>query len=105
MSSFVALLRGINVGGKNLVRMPDLVACFCDAGYRNVRTYIQSGNVLFTTDRPGGPELEAVLERMLEERFSIPILVVSGRVRSSRPRSPRRPPTMVPRSCVARFSS
>lgn len=76
MSSFVALLRGINVGGKNLVRMPDLVACFCDAGYRNVRTYIQSGNVLFTTDRPGGPELEAVLERMLEERFAIPILVV-----------------------------
>ena len=76
MSSFVALLRGINVGGKNLVRMPDLVACFCDAGYRNVRTYIQSGNVLFTTDRPGGPELEAVLERMLEERFAIPILVM-----------------------------
>ena len=62
MSSLVALLRGINVGGKNLVRMPDLVACFCDAGYRNVHTYIQSGNVLFTTDRPGGPELEAVLE-------------------------------------------
>jgi len=76
MSSFVALLRGINVGGKNLVRMPDLAACFRDAGYRDVHTYIQSGNVLFTADRPGGPELEAVLERMLEERFAIPILVV-----------------------------
>jgi uncharacterized protein (DUF1697 family) len=60
MSSFVALLRGINVGRKNLLRMPDLAACFRDAGYRDVHTYIQSGNVLFTSDRPGGPELEAV---------------------------------------------
>ena len=76
MPSCVALLRGINVGGKNLIRMPDLAACFRDAGYRNVRTYIQSGNVLFTADRAAGPELEDAVERMLEERFGIPILVV-----------------------------
>jgi uncharacterized protein (DUF1697 family) len=76
MPSYVALLRGINVGGKNLIGMSDLAACFRDAGYRDVRTYIQSGNVLFTADRAGGPELEDALERMLEERFEIPILVV-----------------------------
>ena len=46
MPSSVALLRGINVGGKNLIRMPDLTACFQDARYRDVRTYAQSGNVL-----------------------------------------------------------
>jgi len=76
MPSSVALLRGLNVGGKNLIRMPDLAACFRDAGYRDVRTYIQSGNVLFTADRAAGPELEDAVERMLEERFEIPILVV-----------------------------
>ena len=74
--SSVALLRGINVGGKNLIRMPDLAACFRDAGHPDVRTYIQSGNVLFTPDQAAGPELEDALERMLEERFHTPILVV-----------------------------
>jgi uncharacterized protein (DUF1697 family) len=76
MSSYVALLRGINVGGKNAVRMPDLVACFTDAGYGDVRTHGQSGNVLFTTARAGGPRLETAIQRMLEKRFGIPILVV-----------------------------
>jgi len=76
MPSSVALLRGINVGGKNLLRMPDLAACFRDAGHRDVRTFIQSGNVLFTPDPAAGPELEDALERMLLERFHIPILVV-----------------------------
>jgi uncharacterized protein (DUF1697 family) len=76
MPSTVALLRGINVGGQNLIRMPDLAACFRDAGHRDVRTYIQSGNVLFTPDHAAGPELEDALERMLEERFHMPILVI-----------------------------
>ncbi|MHA6668249.1 DUF1697 domain-containing protein [Homoserinimonas sp. A447] len=74
--SYVALLRGINVGGKNLIGMPELAECFRDAGYRNVRTYIQSGNVLFTTARTPGPEPETAIERMLEERFGIPLTVV-----------------------------
>lgn len=73
---YVALLRGINVGGKNLIGMPDLAACFHDSGFGDVRTYIQSGNVLFTTVRALGTELEATIERMLQERFGIPILVV-----------------------------
>ncbi|MFI5289844.1 MAG: DUF1697 domain-containing protein, partial [Polyangia bacterium] len=44
----VALLRGINVGGKNALPMRELVGLFEEAGCSNVRTYIQSGNVLFT---------------------------------------------------------
>lgn len=74
--SFVALLRGINVGGRNPVRMPDLVACFADAGYEDVRTHIQSGNVLFRAGRATGPKLEDAVEAMLEERFGFPILAV-----------------------------
>lgn len=73
---FVALLRGINVGGKNLIRMPDLAACFRDAGHVDVLTYIQSGNVIFRADHAGGPALETELEGMLEARFGLPLRVV-----------------------------
>ncbi|MDI2587325.1 DUF1697 domain-containing protein [Psychrobacillus sp. NEAU-3TGS] len=45
--SFVALLRGINLGAKNKVEMKSLKALFEDLGYENVRTYIQTGNVIF----------------------------------------------------------
>lgn len=73
---FVALLRGINVGGRNPLRMPDLVACFRDAGYEDVSTYLQSGNVLFSTDRKASSKLEAEIEALLEQRFGMPVLVV-----------------------------
>lgn len=79
-SSFVALLRGINVGGNNPIRMTDLAECFRNAGYGDVDTYLQSGNVLFSADQPadqkGGPKLEAKVEAILEKRFGIPLLVV-----------------------------
>ena len=53
--TYVALLRGINVGGKNKIVMADLRAAFEKAGYINVRTYINSGNVLFDAPRrPSG---------------------------------------------------
>lgn len=50
MRTWIALLRGINVGGKNRLPMRELVQVFQDAGCRDVRTYIQSGNVAFKAD-------------------------------------------------------
>lgn len=47
---YIALLRGINVGGKNPIRMDALRACLVDAGLRDVSTYIASGNVLFSSE-------------------------------------------------------
>ena len=80
MPAYVALLRGINVGGKNIVRMADLRAAFEDAGYAAVSTYIQSGNVLFESDEP--PQaLEGRIETMLERAFGLSLVVV---VRSHR---------------------
>lgn len=76
MTSFAALLRGVNVGGNNLIRMPDLVACLTDAGYDNVRTYLQSGNVLFSTDA-APQDLDRAVERVLEDRFGASIPVVT----------------------------
>ena len=71
---FVALVRGINVGGRNKVAMADLRAAFEDAGYDAVRTYIQSGNVLF--EGASSRSLEDDVERAVEAAFGIPLLVV-----------------------------
>lgn len=76
MTSYVALIRGINVGGRSPVGMTDLVAAFRKAGYANVRTHGQSGNVLFETDRTGSAKLESAIEKMLEDRLGISTLVV-----------------------------
>ncbi len=73
--SYVALLRGINVGGRNLVAMEDLRGAFDAEGFGDVRTYIQSGNVMFTSDAPRA-SLENDIEAMLEQRLGVPVVVV-----------------------------
>lgn len=71
---YLALLRGINVGGRNKVAMADLREAFEDGGYQAVQTYIQTGNVLFEHD--GRRPVEDDLEAMLERRFGLPLVVV-----------------------------
>jgi uncharacterized protein (DUF1697 family) len=69
MPQFVALLRGINVGGNNLIRMAELKLCFERQGLTNVATYIQSGNVLFEAADPNGPTLASQLEDAIAYSF------------------------------------
>jgi uncharacterized protein (DUF1697 family) len=72
---FVALLRGINVGGRNPIRMTDLKACFERHGFREVETYIQSGNVLFQSS--GSPAaLAGGIEQLLNATFGYGTRVV-----------------------------
>jgi uncharacterized protein (DUF1697 family) len=73
---YLALLRGINVGGKNLVRMAELRAAVEDLGFADVATYIQSGNVLFRAPRRRREELAAGIESDLSKRFGIELRVV-----------------------------
>src|SRR4051812_43770835 len=71
---YVALLRGINVGGNRLIKMVELKACFELQGLSEVVTYIQSGNVVFTaTGRAAeiGPRLEAALVATFDCRTSV----------------------------------
>lgn len=75
-SSYVALLRGINVGGNNLIPMADLRACFVEKGFANVTTYIQSGNVIFTTTDHKRAALVARIESALGTRFAYRATVV-----------------------------
>jgi uncharacterized protein (DUF1697 family) len=70
---YLGLLRGINVGGKNPVPMGELRATFEEAGFSAVRTYIQSGNVVFDAS---GKVAEDEVEAMLERRFRLPLVVV-----------------------------
>lgn len=67
---YVALLRGINVGGNNIIAKDDLRRCFEDLGFTNVRTYIQSGNILFRAAEGDSDQLSARVEAGLSERFS-----------------------------------
>jgi uncharacterized protein (DUF1697 family) len=73
---YLALLRGINVGGKNLVKMADLKAAFEEMELAEVATYIQSGNVLFRAPRQKREELAARVEASLSARFGIELKVV-----------------------------
>jgi uncharacterized protein (DUF1697 family) len=73
---YVALLRGINVGGSNLIRMTALKACFEAQGFGHVTTYIQSGNVLFTAGRASQHALTARIERTLSKTFAYESRVV-----------------------------
>ena len=72
----VALLRGINVGGKNIVPMPELTALFSAAGCSDVRSYIQSGNVVFRADRALTKRLPALMAAQIATRFGCDVPVI-----------------------------
>ena len=72
----LALLRGINVGGKNMVRMADLRDGFEGMGFADVATHINSGNVLFRAPRAKRSELSARIESELSARFGTELRVV-----------------------------
>jgi uncharacterized protein (DUF1697 family) len=67
---YVVLLRGINVGGKNIVAMASLKKCLKELGFSNVSTYIASGNVILESDKPAD-EINALLEEALPKSFKL----------------------------------
>lgn len=76
MTHYLALLRGINVGGKNIIKMADLKAAFEGMGFSNVRTYIQSGNVLLEITENEKAALTTKIEKGLSKRFDFEAKVV-----------------------------
>jgi uncharacterized protein (DUF1697 family) len=70
LSTYLILLRGINVGGKNKVPMGELRALLTDLGFRNVRTYIQSGNAILQSELKAETMARKV-EKALPERFKL----------------------------------
>ena len=68
-TAYVALLRGINVGGANRITKEQLQQCCTDIGFKNVRTYIQSGNIVFTSFITDTARLTAAIESELSQCF------------------------------------
>ena len=77
---YVALLRGVNVGGKNIISMPLLKIAFEEAGFMNVRTYINSGNILFASNEDNIATLQQICKQIIINRFQIntPVVVLSA---------------------------
>ena len=75
-SIFVALLRGVNVGGKNMIRMSSLKDSFERTGFREVTTYINSGNIIFRALEGDARKLERNIEGMLSSKYEIECKVV-----------------------------
>lgn len=69
--TYVALLRGINVGGKSILPMKDLVALLEDIGAQNVRTYIQSGNAVFQSKETNASLLSDEISAAIKERHGL----------------------------------
>ena len=73
---FVALLRGVNVGGNNIISMRELKERFEGIGFTQVATYINSGNVIFTSKESDARKLEIKIEHMLSKDFQLGSKVV-----------------------------
>jgi uncharacterized protein (DUF1697 family) len=76
MTRYAALLRGINVGGNNKVPMAGLRALMGELGYGDVRTYLQSGQAVFTAERGDEESLAAELAAAVEKRFGFAVGVL-----------------------------
>ena len=77
MQTYIALLRGINVGGHKKVPMAELRELFVKSGLDNVKTYIQSGNVIFQTSMSGSKDLETNIQKLILNKFGfeVPVLI------------------------------
>jgi uncharacterized protein (DUF1697 family) len=75
-STHIALLRGINVGGKNRLPMKQLVAMFADAGARDVQSYIQSGNVVFGAKAALAKRMPELIREAIRTQFGHDVPVV-----------------------------
>ncbi len=76
LNVFVALLRGVNVGGNNMISMSALKKSFESMGFANVSTYINSGNIIFETKEKDARKLEKKIEQMMSRDYQLESKVV-----------------------------
>ena len=77
---YVALLRGINVGGNKLIKMKELAAVMTAAGFQSVRTFIASGNVIFESAATDPVRLARRIEKELEKAFGHDVAVIVRKI-------------------------
>jgi uncharacterized protein (DUF1697 family) len=79
VKTYVSLLRGINVSAQKRIKMEELRSLYAALGFRNVQTYIQSGNVVFQSQNPDAVELSRNIEASIEGHFGYSVSVVMRR--------------------------
>ncbi|TFG96545.1 MAG: DUF1697 domain-containing protein [Calditrichales bacterium] len=72
---YISILRGINVSGKNVIKMDDLKALYESLGFENVQTYIQSGNVIFDSPPHPGAEVAKLIRETIAEKYNYQVPV------------------------------
>ena len=75
MAVYLALFRGINVSGYNIIKMEHLRKLMADNGYTNVQTYIQSGNVVFATEENSKDKIANAVQALLQKEYGYTIEV------------------------------
>jgi uncharacterized protein (DUF1697 family) len=75
MITYIAFLRGINVSGHKIIKMADLAKMFTDMKFKNVKTYIASGNVLFESNEKDISKLEAKIEKEILNTFGFEVVI------------------------------
>jgi uncharacterized protein (DUF1697 family) len=80
MTTYISILRGINVSGQKLIKMDGLKKMVENLKLENVRTYIQSGNVIFSGNETNEKELEEKIEKQIETAFGfhVPVIVLTA---------------------------
>jgi hypothetical protein len=88
LGRYIALLRGVNVGGKNFISMPELKRRLSENDYRSVITYINSGNIIFSREDGDEESYKAAFEALIAEHFglSAPVVVISAGALRDAPR-------------------
>ena len=78
MQTYIALLRGINVSGKKIIKMEALRQMCMDCGFKEVQTYIQSGNIVFRSSEKNSQALEKILKQSIQKNvgFEVPVMVL-----------------------------
>jgi uncharacterized protein (DUF1697 family) len=81
MKTFISMLRGINVGGQKMIRMETLRGIYEGSGFTNVRTYVQSGNVVFESTEGEAAALTKRIEAQIERScgYSVSVFIREGR--------------------------
>jgi uncharacterized protein (DUF1697 family) len=77
MTTYISILRGINLGGHNTIKMDDLKKMFAEQGFSNIQTYIQSGNIVYQYKKTDIKKLETVIKNKIEEHFGFDVPVIT----------------------------
>ncbi len=76
MNTYVSMLRGINVGGQKKIRMGELISLYESLGLENIRTYVQSGNVIFDSSISDASRLSVLIEEKIEQLLGFSVIVL-----------------------------